>query len=590
MKDHQGKVVYVGKAKNLKNRIRQYFTPSTSDTRFFVKNLVLKISGIDTVITSSEKEAILLEYNLIHRYMPRYNIRLTDDKRFLHLRLNPKEQWPKLLLVRRAKKDGALYFGPYHFAKSARETVKLVNRHFMLRTCKDSTFKNRTRPCLQYQIKRCAAPCTLPVDKKDYDDQVTYVRMFLEGRREELLKQLVLKMNDAAMNLEYETASIIRDQIAAVKDTLAPQKIAEITDRDRDVIGIYREGSSVSVAVMNFIEGHLMGMNDFYFKDWEFSNEEFLSSFISQHYSRTARFPDEIIIPFFIDDMQALGEFVSDNKGTKVRVLFPRRGKRVSQVQMSNANAAELFKTKTRNKMDVEYRLKIVQKKLGLSNPPVIIECVDIAHFAGTNTVGAISCLVDASVDSSRGRIFRIKTAAPGDDFASMYEVLKRRFIHAKQSDKGWDAPDLLVVDGGKGQLKIAQKVLEELGMDSQPVVALAKERSDTSNEPSDRIFLPERMNPIPLRPTSPLVILAAARDEAHRLANGFQSKTRRKAISKSKLDTIDGLGPVLKKELLRTIGSVKKIKLSSKEDLLKVKGVGSSMAQKIVDTFNIVN
>ncbi|MBN2804007.1 MAG: excinuclease ABC subunit UvrC [Deltaproteobacteria bacterium] len=587
MKNHNGVVIYVGKAKNLKKRVRQYFTPSTSDTRFFIKNLAGKISAIDTVITTTEKEALLLEYNLIHRHMPRYNIRLTDDKRFLHIRLNPNEEWPKLQLVRKPKKDGAMYFGPYHFAKNARETLKLVNRHFKLRNCKDTAFKNRVRPCLQYQIKRCPAPCTLNIDKEYYKNQVQFVTLFLEGKRDTLIKQLQQKMTDEAENLNFEAAAVLRDQIDAVKGALAPQLVTEFTDKDRDIVGFHQEGSSIAAVVMNIVSGNLIGMKDFYFKEWEFSNEDFISSFITQHYTPLLKFPDEIILPVKIEDSSAISEYLSEKKGKKIRIYHPQRGSRVKQIEMALENAKEIFKKQTLKAEDIEQKLTYIQKHLHLVKLPVNIECVDIAHFGGTNTVGAISKVESGRVSREKGRPYIIKTAKGGDDFLAMYEVLKRRFTRAGTDDKKWTAPDLLVVDGGKGQLAIALKVLEELNISDQAVVALAKEKSDSSSTPSDRIFLKGRMNPVILKERTPLSILALARDEAHRLANGFQSKRRTKNISKSELDQIEGIGPKTKQLLLKNMGSVKNIKSSTVEELSQIEGIGKKTAQSILDKLN---
>jgi excinuclease ABC subunit C len=587
MKNHQARVIYVGKAKNLKNRVRQYFAPATSDTRHFVKNLAAKISTIDTVITATEKEAILLEYNLIHRHMPRYNIRLTDDKRFLHLRLDSKAAWPRLQLVRQPGKDGAQYFGPYHSAKSARETLKLVNRHFGLRNCKESAFKNRTRPCLQYQIRRCPAPCTLEVDESLYRQQVEYVRLFLDGKREDLIQKIKGRMEEAASSLNYETAAVLRDQIEAVEAALAPQRVSEVSDEDRDIVGMFRLGSAVAVVILNMISGRLMGMTDFYFKNLEFPDDELLSQFLVQHYRTAVRFPDEILVQIPLDDTDALSEVITEIKGAKVRVYHPRRGKRVEQVNMAVVNARNILKKRTQDTKDVEERLLILQKKLGLKTLPRRIECVDIAHFAGTNTVGAISTVTDASVDRSAGRIYRIKSVASGDDFGAMHEVLTRRFTRAKNEEAGWQAPDLLLVDGGKGQLNIALKVLEELGIYSQPVAALAKERSDSSQNPTDRVFLPGRMNSIPLRVTSPLVVLTIARDEAHRLANHFQAKSRQKRITGSKLDSIPGIGAKTKNLLLKQMGSVKNIEKASIKELQAVSGIGPVLAGTIFEYFN---
>ena len=586
MKNLKGKVVYVGKAKNLKARVRQYFQPATSDTRFFVKNLQQKLSTIETVVTASEKEAILLEYNLIQKHMPRYNIRLTDDKSFLCLRLDTSAEWPRLELVRRPrKKDAAHYFGPFASATGARQTLRLVNRFFKLRTCTDRSFQNRARPCLQHQIKRCLAPCTLPVDKDIYAQQIQFVRLFLDGKKEDLLRQLREQMQTAAENMAYEAAAMLRDQINAIEETISPQQITEISNEDRDIIGLYREGDLVCLVIMQIVKGRLEGRRDFFFKDQEFSSDDILSQFIVQQYQPHLKIPDEVLVPMPLEDLETLSEILCDRKEKKVRVYCPRRGKRVEQMKMAQRNAEEVFQTKLRQAADMTARLEAVQKTLHLPRLPMRIECVDIAHFAGTNTVAAISAVVNGQIDKKTAKVYRVKTAAQGDDYLAMSEVLHRRFTRAKANEEGWEPPDLLVIDGGRGQMNIALAVLKELEITDQPMVALAKERSGNDAAETDRAFLPGRMNPVKVKAqTSALFLLSMARDEAHRLANGFQEKSRRKKTLTSKLDGIPKVGPKTRKALLRHFGSVKRIGEATPEQIAEVKGVGKELAQTIHD------
>lgn len=587
MKDHRGKVVYVGKAKSLRSRVRQYFAAGTTDTRHFIEGLDRKLSAIEVVLTSTEKEALLLEHTLIQKHEPRYNVRLTDDKRFLCIRLDLAADWPKLELIRRPKRDGALYFGPYDSAHSARSTLRLINKHFRLRSCSDRAFASRSRPCLQHQIKRCYGPCTLDVDRDEYLAQARDVEMFLEGRMDELVDRLKEKMERASRDLEYERAAAYRDQVAAVERTLAPQRVADFKDIDQDVVGLARDADLVQVSVLEVVRGRLNGKVDYFFKGVEIPDEEFLSSFIVQRYEGMARIPDEVIVSRPIPDAEILSEVLSERRGMKVRAINPRRGPRVEQARMADVNAGASLASRRRDADDVERKIEAVQRKLKLSVPPRRIECVDIAHLGGADTVGGIGVVVEGAVVRSEGKRYRLKVVEGGDDYRAIAEVLERRMRRALAGEDGWEAPDLMVIDGGRGQLAMAQKVLEELGVDDQPVVALAKERGDNGEAVVDRVFLPGRKNPIHLRPqTAPLQLLAAARDEAHRLANRYQGKVRRKKTLSSALDAVPGVGPKLRRRLLKEIGSVERIRAACVEEIAAVKGVGLGLAERIKAAF----
>ena len=586
MKTPRGTIIYIGKAKNLKERVRSYFTESKSDNRFITRHVHKLVGDIETIITNTEKEALLLENNLIKTHSPRFNVRLRDDKNYLSLRLDTKARWPRLEIIRRPKKDGAFYFGPYHSASSARETLKLVNKYFKLRSCKDRVMANRTRPCLNYQMHRCFGPCVLDVDEDDYRQQVEYVRLFLSGRRDDLVRELKNRMQKAADEFEYEKAALLRDQIVAVKETLAPQRVVMPGGVDQDVVGLYREGDQIVIAILEIRSGQLKGKVDFYFSGQEFPDFEILSSFIMQRYSDLSALPREIIVSTDLLDKAVLSELLTERSGRKVSVLHPLRGSRAQLAEMAVINARQLLELRIREEDVVQERLQAIQKRLRLTLLPERIECVDISHLGGGDTVGAISVTIRGQIERSLGRTYRVRNVAEGDDFAAMAEVLKRRFRRAMAEEKGWEAPDLLVVDGGRGQLSAALAALKELSVSSQSVVALAKERKGEGETlKTDRIFLPGRMNPIPLKAgISPLQILAAARDEAHRLANGYQRKMRRKKAIGSELDDIPGVGPKLRGMLLRKLGSVKKIRESSLEDLAGIPGVGQKLAQRIRD------
>jgi excinuclease ABC subunit C len=539
MKDARGKVIYIGKAAVLRNRVRQYFQPASGDSRDFVPLLEGIVADIETVITSNEKEALLLENTLIKRHQPRFNVNLKDDKNFLVLRLDPKAEWPRLEVVRRLGDDGAHYFGPYHSATSCREALRVVNRHFQLRTCTDHVLHNRRRPCLQYQIKRCPAPCVLPVPQAQYDDQVRDVRLFLEGKSDELLERLMARMKDAAGRTEFELAAEIRDQIRALEVTLEEQRVVSSDFVDQDVIGYYREGIALELAVMSIRGGKLTGSRTFSFTGQEFPDAELLSSFVGLYYDMGASVPDEVLLPIEIEDAALKAEWLSERRAAlpgarkkKVDVQVPQRGDRRKLVDLANRNAAASFATRRNARADTELALGKLQKRLKLARLPRVIECYDVSHLQGFATVASMVVFVDGRPEKARYRTYKVR--APGaagdprhnDDFASMYEVLSRRFRRSKQGDGGdddetrggdraspgralrgrvregegggphplpsrddaWKLPDLIVVDGGKGQLAMALAAARDVGIDVRPgvglpIVALAKERDVLADE-----------------------------------------------------------------------------------------------------------
>ncbi|MCP4674808.1 MAG: excinuclease ABC subunit UvrC [Deltaproteobacteria bacterium] len=583
MKDAKQKIIYVGKAKDLSKRVRSYFTPSTSDPRFFRANIGRLVADIEVVLTATEKEALLLENSLIKRHNPKYNIRLKDDKDYLCLKLDQRHPWPKLEVVRRPKKDGATYFGPYHAASAARETLRLVRRHFKIRSCKDRQMASRFRPCLQHQMHRCLGPCVLEVKRDEYLRHVNYVRLFLLGKRDELIDELKRQMGEAAKALEYESAAVFRDQILAVEETLTPQQVVMPGGGDQDIVGLYRQGDQVEIVILEVREGRLEGRLGFHFTGQEFPDEEILSSFIVQRYKKTSHIPDELVVSKRLHDSNALAEFLSERRGSKARVTHPRRGAKTSLTSMADLNAKQLLESNLKEEASVDERLTTIQRRLHLSRQPNRIECVDISHLGGGDTVGAISVVVDGQARRKLGRTYKVRTPVEGDDYAALKEVLTRRFIRARDKEEGWQSPDLLVVDGGRGQLGVARAVLSDLDIESQPVVSIAKERAGQDSAKSDRIFLPGRVNPVPLKArVSALHILALARDEAHRLAVRYQRKVRQKKAIGSELDRIPGVGPKLKAVLLKKLGSVKRIREASIEDLNAVPGVGPALAGKI--------
>ncbi len=609
-KDKTGAVVYVGKAKSLRSRVKSYFQEGGSDSRYFIPILRRIVRDLETVVTATEKEAAVLENDLIKQHQPRFNVKLRDDKDFLCLRLDTQKEWPRLETVRRPSADGARYFGPYHSASSARKTLHLVNKHFQLRTCSDADLASRRRPCLQYQIKRCPAPCVMNVDRAAYAEQVRNVGLFLEGRHDELTGELMQRMKEASREMEFERAAVYRDQLRAVEAVRQEQRVVAVKDVDQDVVGFYREGNLVEVLVLIVRGGHVKDTLSFSFRGVEMPDEEVLAGFLAQYYALDAQaatmIPDEVLLPILPDGAAGVAEWLGERRGKKVALLVPRRGPRVELLAMAKENAAHAFREKQRSTDDLEARLEELRDRLRLSDLPRRIECCDISHLGGGDTVGSIVSLLDGVPDRKHYRSFHVKGVADGDDYAAMYEVLARRFRRGKaaaalseakateaEGDGAtdasreeleeaagkpgtWDLPDLLVVDGGRGQLGVALSAARDLGMHDLAIVGLAKERETRAGEKMvDRVYLPGQKNGIPLRPTSAaLFFLARARDEAHRFANHARKKLGKARRLRSEIDDIPGLGAETRRVLLRELGSMAGLRAASDERILAVTGV----------------
>jgi excinuclease ABC subunit C len=603
MKDARGKVVYVGKAANLRTRVRQYFQPASSDVRAFIPLLEGIVADIETVVTGNEKEALLLENTLIKRYQPRFNVKLTDDKNYLMVRLDPKGTWPRLEVVRRSKPDGAQYFGPYHSATACRETLRVVNRHFQLRTCTDRTLELRKRPCLQFQIKRCPAPCARPVSPEEYAQQVRFVELFLEGKNDELLHDLNQRMQEAAAALAFERAGALRDQIRSLESVLEVQHMVTDTFVDQDVIGYFRAGPAVEVVVLFFRKGSLVGNRAFSFGQQEFPDDEILSSFLGLFYDLQAEVPSEILLPFAIADLELKSDWLGEKRGKKVAVLVPKRGPNRALVELAQKNAHANFTSRRDQGQDGEVMLARLQRRLGLPRLPRRIECYDISHVQGTDPVASMVVFEDGQPAKQHYRTFSIKTALGGDDFASMHEVLLRRFQRAvKTTDKedSWSLPDLVVVDGGKGQLGVALAAARDAGIDVQPgtglpIIALAKERDtvDPGTRPThtekpktmrpDRVFLAHVKDPIAIAPTSSeMFVLARLRDEAHRFAVAFHRSRRKRRTVRTILSEIPGVGGTRQRLLLRHFGSAAKVAAASLEELTALPGMNTRTAEAV--------
>ncbi|HZP41440.1 MAG TPA: excinuclease ABC subunit UvrC, partial [Candidatus Binatia bacterium] len=555
LKDRHGKVIYVGKAVNLRSRVRSYLRGG--DERSQVRFLVGRLADFETLVTASEKEALILENNLIKQYKPRYNIRLKDDKSYVSVKVTVGDSWPRVLVTRRIVKDGSRYFGPFASASAVRETLDTIRKVFPLRTCSDPVFRNRSRPCIEYQIKRCLGPCTLPVDRAVYGEHLRQAMLLLEGRSHDVVSALTRQMKAAADEERFEAAARLRDQIQAIEKTQERQQVVEHWGANQDVFGLYREGGCIEVQVLFVRSGKLVGNRSYSFDDQEFPDAEVLEAVLTQFYQATTHdVPDEILLPVAISDADVRAEYLSERRGKKVSILVPQRGDKLRLVDMARTNAQQGFAERRDAGKQRERMVTELQARLHLRNAPKRIECVDIANIQGTESVGAVVAFDEGEPAKAGYRLYRIRSVAGADDFASVAEVLRRRFRDARE--KG-GVPDLLVIDGGLGQLGAAVATLHDLGIDDLEVVGLAKERVERDATAAElrrrpeRVFLPGRKNPVVLKPNSTaLFLLQRVRDEAHRFANSYHRKLRGRARLASPLDGVAGIGPRRRRALLR--------------------------------------
>lgn len=577
MKDDQGVVLYVGKAKNLRARLKQYFA-EYGDQRDMVPYLITQIQDIDTIVALTEKDALILENNLIKRHKPKYNVLLKDDKTFISLVVT-RHKWPMIRLVRdkgKPKNDG-IYFGPYTNALAARQTFDLISKLFPLRQCSDAELASRERPCLLYDIKRCIAPCVEKCTEEDYGSHVEAAMRLLKGQDKEVVKELKRRMEAASDALEFEKADDLLQMIHQIEHVTQVQHVDNPAAKDCDVVGLYREADAVMIALLFFREGKLIGSEHFSFHLIASNDAEILESFVLQHYKNLTSLPSEIMVPEELSQSEALGEILSETAQRKVSVLTPQKGKKRDLVEMAQRNAKALFVREQDARSLKEKMLLDLQETIQLTRFPRRIECFDTSNISGTDPVASLACFVNGEKDKSRTRLFKIK--GKGDDYAAMREVLYRHFVKEKEKN---DFCDLLIVDGGKGQLNIALEVFQELEIATVDAIGLTKEEArHDKGLTQEKIYVPHRKDPLLIDPRSPLLfLLQKIRDEAHRQAIEYHRKRRSKRTISSSLDEIPGIGPIKKKRLLQRFGSVKAIKEASVEELKTVKGI----TQKDID------
>ena len=575
MKNEQAKIIYVGKAINLKNRVKSYFQSSKNHSPK-VKSMVEKISDFEYIITANEIEALILECNLIKKYRPKYNISLRDDKTYPYIKVTLNEDYPTVSITRKILKDGAKYFGPYTSAGAVHEVLNLLKKLFQIRSCRQM---NTKRPCLEFHIKRCLAPCTGRVAKSEYREMIKSLCLFLEGRNEVVLKELTSRMQIAAENFQFELAAKLRDQVLAIEKISAKQNII-IGSSDQDIIGLARKADEACIQIFFIRSGKMIGRDHFLLNGTEDETDSaLLNAFLEQYYNKATFIPKEILLPAEIENEEILSAWLSQKKNAKVSFGLPQRGVKKEMVLMANDNAVVVLEEQMiKNSAGIEQTvgaMKDLGRYLRMEKELKRIECFDISHIQGSETVASMVVFSNGAPDKQEYRRYKLKSVeGKPDDFKSMQEVVGRRY---RQSDG--IMPDLIIIDGGKGQLNSALEIIRALGHYQIPVVGLAKQ--------FEYVFLEGQSEPVILPPNSKaLYLIQRIRDEAHRFAITYHRKLRHKRNLVSVLDHIEGIGPTRRKALWDAFGSIAEIKKAKITDLTAVPGISENIANNIVKYF----
>jgi excinuclease ABC subunit C len=578
-KDKEGRVIYVGKAANLNSRVRSYFG-AVSNLSAKIQRLVAKIQDFEFVVTNSEQEALILECNMIKKYTPRYNVHLKDNKTFPYLKIDINQDWPGVYITRRVQKDGARYFGPFASAGSVRKTLRLIEKIFPFRSCSKRIEGKDKRPCLDYYIRRCLGPCIGAVEKQEYHDVINEVILFLQGKQELILRELNTKMKSAAQQLQFEKAALLRDQITAIEEVIEGQRIAITLQGEKDIIGLAQNEKQAYVELFFVRNNKLIGQDHFIMEGIQGESPgQIMTSFVKQYYSSASYIPPLILLQHSVDEPAVLSEWLGRQRRSKVELQAPKRGAKKKLVDTAAENAVRGFELVQAKEMKVETissALRELKTRLRLPKMPRRIECYDVSNIQGTLAVGSMVVLEKGGPKPVHYRRFRIKTVAGVDDYAMIQETLRRRFKRGLTGKGTWAIiPDLVLIDGGRGQLNAALEVRQELGLDSIPMVSLAKE--------NEEVFIAGDPQPVCIAKDSPaLHMLQRARDEAHRFAITYHQKLRHKERITSVLDSIPGIGPRRKKALLRKFGSIEAIKEASSEELSQTEGITLILAQKV--------
>ncbi|MFG0320318.1 MAG: excinuclease ABC subunit UvrC [Planctomycetota bacterium JB042] len=582
-RDGAGGLLYVGKAKSLRSRVRSYFGQG-SDRRLATWFIDRKVEDLEFLVTRSEKEALLLENNLIKKLKPRYNLRLRDDKTFLHLRIDPRDEYPRIVPTRRIKKDGARYFGPYANAGALRRTLRFLRSFVPLRDCKDSDFRSRTRPCLEFEIGRCSAPCVGLISREAYAGDVERAVRILKGQTRELVTTVKDEMREAAERLQFERAAVLRDYLKSLEMSLERQEVESRTLGDVDAVGVWREGGLTEIVVLFARQGKIVNTVGFTFEH-DLPDDELLSEFLPQFYGGGRPIPEEVLVPSPPYGRETLEEWLSERREAACALRVPTTGEKARFLELARENARLTLLASTDKRERTAAVLEELKDRLGLSRAPLRIECFDVSTTGGRDTVASCVEVRDGEPRKTGYRHYRIKDADPGDEYASMGEVLSRRYRKAKEER---DLPDLVVVDGGKGQWNVARRVLDELGIEGVDLVSLAKgDRRgrglllDAGEE--ERVFTRGEGDPVVLdQASAPMHLLQRVRDEAHRFAITYHRKRRGARSLASELDAIPLVGPRRKQILLARFGDLDGVRRATEEELAAVDGIGPRAAREI--------
>lgn len=584
LKDGAGRILYVGKAANLRSRVRSYLDERAAVERPHLAPYLRRWRDVQAIVTRTVAEALVLENSFIKKERPPANVRLRDDKRYLCLRVDTGHDWPRITLVRRFQRDGALYFGPYADAGALREALRALREVFPLRSCTDHTLTTIPAPCLYFQLGRCAAPCHGHVTRERYAEMVAGALDLLRGRRDDVLADLRARMEAESAAMRFENAALLRDRLRALERTLERQRVAVPDQTDRDVLGVARDGGGTAAIAMFVRDGAVVSVRDVPLPRAEGDERDVVAAFLGQFYDPTKYVPAEVLVPAEPEDREVFETVLSDLRGARVTVRVPQRGAQRDLVEIARKNAELALQAQRTARALAAESLARLAALAGLSAPPEVIECFDVSHLQGREIVASMVRCVDGRMDRAGYRHYRLRSVDSNDDFASMNEILRRRYRQG--GDERLGRPDLIVVDGGKGQLASARAALAEVGWADAPIAGLAKARTErTGAGRFERIFVPGEPDPRIPAPDSPeALLLTRIRDEAHRFAISYHRKVRSQMATESALDAIEGVGARWRRELLTRFGSVAAIRAASLDELLAVPGLGRRRALRILE------